>query len=67
MGSGKSKNSLNKRSKNEWQALQQASPQTPTDKRAAGRSWTHMKGRHAQGPYLTSMYSANIGRSEVMR
>ena len=28
--------------------------------------WTYMEGRHAQGPYLTSMYPANTGHSEVM-
>ena len=50
--------------KNEWQAVQ-ASLQTTADKRAAGRFWTHMEGRHVQGLDLTSLYPANTGHSEV--
>ena len=40
--------------------------QTTADERTVGRFWTHVEGRHAQGPDLTSLYPANTGYSEVM-
>ena len=43
----------------------QASLQTTTDEWAEGRFWTHMEGRHAQGPSTTSLYPANTGHDEV--
>ena len=43
----------------------QASLQITADKRAASRFWTHMEGRHAQGPGITSLNPANIGHGEV--
>ena len=43
----------------------QASFQTTTDEWAAGRFWTHMEGRHAQGPGTTSLYPANTEHGEV--
>ena len=43
----------------------QASLQTTADEWAASRFWTHMEGRHAQGPDTTSLYPANIGHGEV--
>ena len=44
----------------------QASLQTTVDERATDKFWTYMKGRHMQGPDLTSLYLANTGHSEVM-
>ena len=64
-GSGKSKSSSYKRSKNKWQVVQ-ASLKTTVDEITAGRFWTYMEGRHVQGPDLTSLYPANTGHSEVM-
>ena len=43
----------------------QASLQTTVDEWAAGRFWTHMEGRHAQGPGTTSLYPANTEHGEV--
>ena len=43
----------------------QASLQTTTDEWAEGRFWTHMEGRHAQGPGTTSLYPANTEHGEV--
>ena len=43
----------------------QASLQTMADKWAAGRFWTHMEGRHAQGLGTISLYPANTGHGEV--
>ena len=43
----------------------QASLQTTTDEWAEGKFWTHMEGRHAQGPGTTSLYPANTGHGEV--
>ena len=43
----------------------QASLQTTADEWAAGRFWTHMEGRHAQGPGTTSLYPTNTGHGEV--
>ena len=43
----------------------QASLQTTADKWAAGRFWTHMEGRHTQGPSTTSLYPANTGHGKV--
>ena len=43
----------------------QASLQTTTDEWAEGRFWTHMEGRHAQGPGTTSLYPTNTGHGEV--
>ena len=44
----------------------QASLQTTVDERAIDRFWTHMEGRHAQGPGLINLYPTNTGHSEVM-
>ena len=35
------------------------------DEWAAGRFWTHMEGRHTQGPGTTSLYPANTEHGEV--
>ena len=43
----------------------QASLQTTVDEWAAGRFWTHMEGRHAQGLGTTSLYPANTEHGEV--
>ena len=43
----------------------QASLQTTADEWAAGKFWTHMEGRHAQGPDTTNLYPANTEHSEV--
>ena len=43
----------------------QASLQTTADEWAACRFWTHMEGRHVQGPDTTSLYPANTGHGEV--
>ena len=43
----------------------QGSLQTIADEWAASRFWTHMEGRHAQGPSTTSLYPANTGHGEV--
>ena len=43
----------------------QASLQTTANEWAAGRFWTHMEGRHAQGPGTTSLYPANTGHGVV--
>ena len=43
----------------------QASLQTTADEWAAGRFWTHMEGRHAQGPGTTSLYPTNTGHGGV--
>ena len=43
----------------------QASLQTTVDEWTTGRFWTHMEGRHAQGPGTTRQYLANIEHSEV--
>ena len=43
----------------------QACLQTTADEWAAGRFWTHMEGRHAQGPGTTSLYPANTEHGEV--
>ena len=43
----------------------QASLQTTADEWAASRFWTHMEGRHAQGPDTTSLYPANTKYGEV--
>ena len=43
----------------------QASLQTTANEWTAGRFWTHMEGRHAQGPGTTSLYPTNTGHGEV--
>ena len=43
----------------------QASLQTMVEEWAAGKFWTHMEGRHAQGPGTTSLYPANTEHGEV--
>ena len=43
----------------------QASLQTTADEWAAGRFWTHVEGRHAQGPDTTNLYLANTEHGEV--
>ena len=43
----------------------QASLQTTVDEWAAGKFWTHVEGRHTQGPSTTSLYPANIEHGEV--
>ena len=43
-----------------------ASLQTTADKRAVGRFWTYMEGRHVQGLNLISLYLANTRYSEVI-
>ena len=43
----------------------QASLQTTANEWATGRFWTHMEGRHAQGPDTTNLYPANTEHSEV--
>ena len=43
----------------------QASLRTTADKWAAGRFWTHMERRHAQGLGTTSLYPANTKHGEV--
>ena len=43
----------------------QASLQTTADEWAASKFWTHMEGRHAQGPGTTNLYPTNIGHGEV--
>ena len=43
----------------------QASFQITADEWAAGKFWTYMEGRHAQGPGTTSLYPANTGHGEV--
>ena len=50
----------------------QASLQNTAGEQPAGRFWTHMKGRHTQGPGTTSLYPANtehgeVGGSEIQR
>ena len=32
----------------------------------ADRFWTYIEVRHAQGPYITSLYPTNTGHREVM-
>ena len=39
----------------------QVSLQTTANEWAAGRFWTHMEGRHAQGPGTTNLYPAIQG------
>ena len=43
----------------------QASLQTTVDEWAVGKFWTHIEGRHAQGPSITSLYPANTEHGEV--
>ena len=43
----------------------QASFQTTVDEWAAGRFWTNVEGRHAQGLGTTSLYLANTRHGEV--
>ena len=43
----------------------QASLQTTADEWAVSRFWTHMEGRHAQGPGTTSLYPTNSEHGEV--
>ena len=43
----------------------QASFQITVDEWAAGKFWTYMEGRHAQGPNTTSLYPANTEHGEV--
>ena len=43
----------------------QASLQTTADEWTVDKFWTHMEGRHVQGPSTTSLYPANTRYGEV--